>query len=119
MPNHVHLILVPASTDWLSRAGGEAHRRFTGFINAGPVTGHLFQGRFDCVVMDEAHLINAVRYLAFNPVRARLAASPADWPWSSVACRAVEQPVDATLLSTPPTITTTAQVDAVFAAETA
>jgi putative transposase len=47
-------------------------------------TGHLFQGRFGCVAMDEAHCLNAVRYLAFNPVRARLAATPGDWPWSSI-----------------------------------
>jgi putative transposase len=33
--------------------------------------------------MDEAHLIAAVRYVAMNPVRARLVAYPRDWPWSS------------------------------------
>ena len=38
-----------------------------------------------CHGKDEAHLLNAVRYLAFNPVRARLATAPAQWPWSSVA----------------------------------
>ena len=34
--------------------------------------------------MDDAHFINALRYLAFNPVRAGLAASPEAWPRSSV-----------------------------------
>ncbi len=34
--------------------------------------------------MDEGHLIAAVRYVALNPVRARLAARAADWPHSSV-----------------------------------
>ncbi len=34
MPNHVHLILTPAEADALSRAAGEAHRRFTAFVNA-------------------------------------------------------------------------------------
>jgi REP-associated tyrosine transposase len=29
--------------------------------------------------MDEAHMLNAVRYLAFNPVRANLCAAPAEW----------------------------------------
>jgi putative transposase len=85
MPNHVHLILTPATADGLSRAVGEAHRRFTGYCNArARVTGHLFQGRFSSVAMDDAHLLNAVRYLAFNPVRARLAGAPELWPWSSV-----------------------------------
>ncbi len=34
--------------------------------------------------MDDAHFLNALSYLAFNPVRAGLAASPQAWPWSSV-----------------------------------
>jgi putative transposase len=85
MPNHVHLVLAPADADALSRAVGEAHRRFTAFVNArARTTGHLFQGRFASFVMDDAHLLNALRYLAFNPVRARLAPSPEAWPWSSV-----------------------------------
>jgi len=69
----------------LSRAVGEAHRRCTAFVNArARVTGHLFQGRFGCVPMDEPHMLNAVRYLAFNPVRAGLCVEPGEWPWSSV-----------------------------------
>jgi len=35
--------------------------------------------------MDEAHLVNAVRYVSLNPVRARLVDNAADWRWSSVA----------------------------------
>ena len=35
-------------------------------------TGHLFQGRFASVVLDEEHLMLAARYVALNPVRARL-----------------------------------------------
>ena len=85
MPNHVHLMLTPPDASAMSRAVGEAHRRYTGFFNArARVTGHLFQGRFASVVMDDAHVLNALRYLAFNPVRAGLAARPEDWPWSSV-----------------------------------
>ncbi|MBX9829238.1 MAG: transposase, partial [Xanthobacteraceae bacterium] len=63
MPNHVHLILVPHTAEALSRALGETHRRYTAFVNArARWTGHLFQGRFGSVVMDEAHLIAAARY---------------------------------------------------------
>jgi len=35
--------------------------------------------------MDEPHLLAALRYLALKPVKARLAAAPADWPWSSTS----------------------------------
>jgi len=34
--------------------------------------------------MDEAHLMAAARYVAMNPVRARLVERAEDWPWSSV-----------------------------------
>jgi REP element-mobilizing transposase RayT len=85
MPNHVHLILNPRQADGLGRAVGEAHRRYTNFINArGRWTGHLFQSRFASVAMDESHLISAVCYVSLNPVRARLVAQAEDWPWSSV-----------------------------------
>jgi putative transposase len=64
---------------------GEAHRRYTNFINArGRWTGHLFQSRFASVAMDESHLVSAVCYVSLNPVRARLVARAEDWPWSSV-----------------------------------
>ena len=33
--------------------------------------------------MDEAHLAAAARYVALNPVRARLVERAEDWPWSS------------------------------------
>ena len=48
------------------------------------VTGHLFQARFSSVVTDEDHLMAAAHHVALNPVRAKLVATPADWPWSSV-----------------------------------
>ena len=84
MPNHVHLILTPTRADGLGLAVGEAHRRYTNFINArGRWTGHLFQSRFASVAMDEAHLMAAVCYVNLNPVRARLVSRAEDWPWSS------------------------------------
>lgn len=62
MPNHVHLIAVPTRADDLGRAVGEAHRRYTNFINArGRWTGHQFQSRFASVVLDDAHFISAIR----------------------------------------------------------
>jgi putative transposase len=85
MPNHVHLILTPTRADGLGLAVGEAHRRYTNFINArGRWTGHLFQRRFASVAMDELHLLAAVSYVTLNPVRAGLVSYAADWAWSSV-----------------------------------
>lgn len=85
MPNHVHLIAIPAEEDGLRAMLGETHRRYTARINARyQWTGHLWQGRFGSAVMDEAHLAHAIRYVCLNPVRARLVARAEDWPWSSV-----------------------------------
>ncbi|QEN88218.1 transposase [Labrys sp. KNU-23] len=84
MPNHVHLIAIPETADGLRALLGETHRRYTARINArNRWTGHLWQGRFGSVVLDEGHLVHAVRYVALNPVRARLVAKAQDWPWSS------------------------------------
>jgi putative transposase len=83
MPNHVH----PTQTraDGLGLAVGEAHRRYTNFINArGRWTEHLFQSRFASVAMDESHLRSAVLYVSHNTVRARIVSRAEDWVWSSV-----------------------------------
>lgn len=86
MPNHVHIIAVPSDEDGLRRAFADTHRRYTGFINArARWTGHLWQGRFGAVAMDEAHLANAIRYVTLNPVRARLVERAEQWRWSSAA----------------------------------
>ena len=84
MPNHVHIIAMPGDEDGLRRTFRYVHRHYTGYINARlRVTGHLWQGRFSSVAMDEAHLVSALRYVALNPVRARLVRRAEEWRWSS------------------------------------
>ena len=84
MPNHVHIVAVPRDEDGLGRTFRHVHRHYTGYVNARlRVTGHLWQGRFASVAMDEQHLHAAFRYVALNPVRARLVRRAEDWAWSS------------------------------------
>ena len=84
MPNHVHLIVTPSDEDGLWRTFRKVHRDYTVHINARMrTTGHLWQGRYGSVAMDEGHLISALRYVALNPVRARLVERAGDWRWSS------------------------------------
>ena len=84
MPNHVHLIVVPGDDESLARGIGEVHRRYTRAVHARKNwRGYLWQGRFASYVMDDAHLLNATRYVLRNPVAARLVKSPAAWRWSS------------------------------------
>ena len=84
MPNHLHLILVPADADGLRRALGETHRRYTRRINSREDwRGHLWQERFRSFPMDEEYLLAAARYVELNPVRAGLVKRARDWRWSS------------------------------------
>jgi len=84
MPNHIHLIAVPESEEGLRLAIGEAHRRYTQYVNRREKwLGHLWQGRFASFPMDDPHAAAAARYIELNPVRAGLAAQAWDYPWSS------------------------------------
>jgi len=58
--------------------------RFTRWINRkqGRI-GHLFQGRFKAVLVDaEKYLLELVRYIHLNPVRAGLVGVAEDYPWT-------------------------------------
>jgi putative transposase len=91
-PNHVHIMIVPSDKNGVRRSLADTHRRDTGYINArNRWSGHLWQGRFGAVAMDEEHLAVAVRYVSLNPVRARLVARAQDWRWSSVAAHLAEK----------------------------
>lgn len=84
LPNHVHLIAVPADSGGLRRAISVAHRRYTAMINRREGwKGCLWQGRFASFPMDDRHLHAATRYVLLNPVRAALCDRAEDWPYSS------------------------------------
>jgi REP element-mobilizing transposase RayT len=84
MPNHVHVLITvlarPLSAilhTWKSCTAKQINRLLGS-------TGRIWQPDYwDTVIRDEAHFQQAVRYIESNPVRARLAAAPEVWPWSS------------------------------------
>jgi putative transposase len=84
MPNHYHLVLTIAKPD-LSRGMHWLNGVYASWFNATHgLDGHLFQGRFKSKLIEsDAHLLEAIRYVVLNPVRARICAFPGDWPWSS------------------------------------
>ena len=53
---------------------------------------HLFKNRFFAApVVSEGHLLDVLRYIVLNPVRAGLCRLPEEWPWSSYrACAGIE-----------------------------
>lgn len=84
MDNHVHLSLIPATTDGLRAPLASVHTAYSQRVNrAQGLSGHLFQGRFASYAMDDAHMMVAARYIENNPVAAGLVGRAEDWPWSS------------------------------------
>jgi putative transposase len=57
MSNHVHLIVIPQTTQALSQSLKQAHGRYAAYWNAQQSsTGHVWQGRFYSCPLDESHL---------------------------------------------------------------
>ena len=84
MPNHIHLIVVPATEEGLHQALKPLHMRYAQRINrARGWKGHLWQGRFFSAALDEAYLWAAIRYVERNPGRARMVRKAENYPWSS------------------------------------
>jgi REP-associated tyrosine transposase len=83
MSNHFHLLL-------------EVHRFPTARILQSLLTGyvrhfnkihhrrgHLFEGRYKAIVCDrDSYLLELVRYIHLNPVRAAMVKRPSEWQWS-------------------------------------
>lgn len=83
MPNHVHL-LVEISDTPLGVAMMRIASRFARTAQwRRETTGHLFERRYRAILVDsERYLCELLRYIHLNPVRAGLAADPADYEWS-------------------------------------
>jgi putative transposase len=83
MDNHVHLAIRTGPVP-LSRIMQNLMFRYTRLFNERQSkSGHLFQGRFRSIVVDEeSYLLEIVRYIHLNPARAKLVRDPSEWPWS-------------------------------------
>lgn len=84
MPNHVHLLLQVKHYP-LSKVMQNLLYRFTRYYNKRHrKIGHLFQGRYRAILCDkESYLLELIRYLHLNPVRAKLVRDPKQYRWSS------------------------------------
>ena len=86
MPNHVHLVVVPSTSDGLHQALKAVHGRYAQRINRmRNRTGHLWQNRYFSAPLDATRCLNAVRYVELNPVRAGITDRAEDYEWSSAA----------------------------------
>ena len=88
MPNHWHLSLYPKKDGdiqlfmrWLSMTHTQrwhSQHKTTG-------SGHLYQGRYKSFLVEEdKYLIQVLKYIERNPLRAELVNKAQDWKWSSL-----------------------------------
>ncbi len=84
MDNHVHLLIQVGSVS-LSKIIQNLGFRYTRYVNQQRnVVGHLFQGRFKAILVDaDSYLLELMRYIHLNPVRAGLCKTVDDYEWSS------------------------------------
>jgi REP element-mobilizing transposase RayT len=85
MTNHVHLMLMPARAESISRLMQSVGRRYVGYVNrAHGRTGTLWEGRYKSTVLDsETYVLACQRYIEANPLRAAMVTRAEDYPWSS------------------------------------
>lgn len=83
MTNHFHLVLqlteetLSSGMRWLNSRYAQAFNR------RHDRTGHLFQGRFHGrLVEKERYLLEVLRYVVLNPVRAKMVSHPEAYVWS-------------------------------------
>jgi putative transposase len=100
MTNHYHLVIeTPFRTlakgmHWLN---SEYARIFNKRYKR---VGHLFQGRYKSILVDEQNYLDEVRrYTVLNPVRARMVSGPAEYQWSSYRAHAGLDPIPEWLYS--------------------
>ena len=94
MPTHVHLAMQVDQVP-LAKIVQNLSFRYTRWFNRrAERLGHLFQGRYQAILVDaEAYLLELIRYIHLNPVRAGLVQDPAAYPWSGHSAYLGKTPV--------------------------
>ncbi len=84
MPNHYHLLIETREAN-LSVGMHALNATYARMFNAAQGrVGHVFQQRFHAEgIHADEHLLETMRYIALNPVRAGLAETAGAWRWSS------------------------------------
>ena len=85
MPNHAHLLLEQGAFSPLSKCMQGLQTAYTKYFNRKHrKVGHLFQGRYKAFLVEkESYLLELVRYIHLNPIRAKLEEKVGEYPWTS------------------------------------
>ena len=84
LPSHYHMLIETPLAN-LSRAMRHINGVYTQRLNRQRgVDGHLFRGRYKAILVEEdAYLVELVRYIHLNPVKAGLVKKPEQHGWTS------------------------------------
>lgn len=84
MSNHYHIVVETVEGN-LSQGMRQLNGVYTQTFNrTHRRVGHVFQGRYRAVMVEkESYLLELMRYVVLNPVRAGMVNDAASWPWSS------------------------------------
>ena len=87
MSNHVHLLVTPSAAGAIGVMMQRLGRNYVQLFNRRHGrTGTLWEGRYKAsLVGSDCYLLQCLRYIELNPVRAAIVDDPAVYPWSS--CR--------------------------------
>jgi putative transposase len=90
MTNHIHILATPRFENSISKVFQSVGRKYVQYFNhTYKRSGTLWEGRYRATVVDsEQYLLKVMQYIELNPVRAKMALHPADYPWSSYAYHA-------------------------------
>lgn len=84
MDNHIHII-IKSSIKKMSKAMQEINGDFARIYNyREQTTGHVFGARYKSeAIENETYLLNVIRYVHNNPVKAGIVTEPSKYGWSS------------------------------------
>ncbi len=107
MPNHWHLVIqtthdgqMGESMKWITQTHTQQHHIEKKTVG----TGHLYQGRYKSFPIEtDSYLVQVIRYVERNPVRAKLVPRAEDWRWGSLWRRTNGSPRQQELLAPLPT----------------
>lgn len=84
MNNHIHLLMKFHENNMAQMFKSFGASFVLRYNNKYSRSGSLFNGRYySKAVNDDSYLLTVLKYIHFNPIRAGLCESPAEWKWSS------------------------------------
>ena len=85
MPNHIHLIIEIKDINDLAKIMQCITQTYTIWFNKKYTkTGRLWQNRFkSMVIQKDRYLLDCLRYIELNPIRAKIASFAEQYPWCS------------------------------------